>query len=127
LDSLLLPVAVVHLAVAAVWLYEGLWCKLLRGQPHEFEVVRAVPRWGPRWGEPFLYALGVIEVLIAIWVLSRIAPVWCAAAQTLLLVALNAAGIFWSRYPLPDPVGMVLKNAALLVLAWVSASLPGWW
>lgn len=127
MDSLLLPVAVVHLAMAAVWLYEGLWCKLLSGQPHEFEVVRAVPRWGPRWGEPFLYALGVIEVLIAIWVLSRIAPAWCAAAQTLLLVALNATGIFWSRYLLPDPVGMVLTNAALFVLAWVSASLPGWW
>ncbi len=126
MTGLLFPAAIVHLAVAAVWLYEGLWCKLLRGSPLEFEVVRAVPGLGPRYGVAFLFALGVVEVALAGWVISRFAPVWCALAQTLLLVALNASGLLWSRHPLPDPVGMVLKNAAFLVLAWVSASLPGW-
>jgi hypothetical protein len=35
--TLLPPLWLIRAAVAAVWLYEGLWCKLLRGQPHELE------------------------------------------------------------------------------------------
>ncbi|NND70555.1 MAG: hypothetical protein HKN43_03150 [Rhodothermales bacterium] len=110
-------------AVAAVWLYEGLWCKLMRGEPREFEVVRAVPRFGPRFGAPFLMILGVAEVAIAIWVLSGFEPVYCAIVQTVLLVALNINGLIWSRHIIHDPRGMVIKNFAFLVLAWVAASL----
>ena len=113
-------------AVAAVWLYEGLWCKLLRGQPHEFEVVAAVPYFGPRIGALFLKVLGVVEVALAVWILSAVAPVACAAVQTVLLVSLNACGLLWARHIIPDPAGMVVKNFAFLVLAWVAASLPGW-
>jgi len=122
--ELLPPWWLIRTAVAAVWLYEGLWCKLLRGQPHELAVVESVPWFGPRIGAAFLRALGVVEVAIAVWVLSAVAPVHCAAAQTLLLVALNANGIAWARHLIPDPAGMVVKNAAFLVLAWVAASAP---
>lgn len=116
----------IRAAVAAVWLYEGLWCKLLNGQTHEFEVVEAVPYFGPRIGALFLKVLGVVEVALAVWVLSAVAPVACAAAQTLLLVSLNACGLLWARHIIHDPAGMVVKNFAFLVLAWVAASLPGW-
>lgn len=111
-------------AVAAVWLYEGLWCKLLRGEPREIEVVRAVPRYGPRFGVPFLLTLGVVEVAIAAWVLIGIEPIHCFIVETVLLVSLNANGLIWSRHLIHDPRGMVVKNFAFLVLAWVAASLP---
>jgi hypothetical protein len=124
--ELLPPFWLIRVAVAAVWLYEGLWCKLLRGQPHEFEVVRAVPIYGPRFGVPFLMSLGMVEVALAAWTLSAMAPLACAAVQTLLLVALNANGLLWARHLIHDPAGMVVKNFAFLVLVWVSASLPPW-
>jgi hypothetical protein len=114
----------IRLAVAAVWLYEGLWCKLLGGEPHQLEVVNAVPRYGPRVGALFLKALGVVEVGMGLWALSGLLPVPCAVAQTLLLVTLNANGLIWARHIIHDPAGMVVKNFAFLVLAWVSASLP---
>jgi hypothetical protein len=117
------PAWLVHGAVAAVWLYEGLWCKLLGGQPQQREVVRAVPYFGPRIGVAFLYALGAVEVALGLWVLSGIAPLACALAQTLLLVALNMAGVVFSRHLIHDPAGMLVKNAAFLVLAWVGAGL----
>lgn len=117
------PPWLIRTAVAAVWLYEGLWCKLLRGAPREFEVVRAVPRYGPKFGAPFLIALGVVEVAIAAWVLCGIAPTMCAIAQTVLLISLNVNGLLWSRRLIHDPYGMVIKNFAFLVLAWVAASL----
>ena len=125
-STLLPPFWLIRVAVAAVWLYEGLWCKLLRGQPHEFEVVEAVPYFGPRVGALFLRALGVVEVAIAVWTLSAISPVVCAVTQTLLLVTLNANGLLWARHIIHDPAGMVVKNFAFLVLVWVCAGLPGY-
>ena len=111
--------------MAGVWLYEGLWCKLLRGQPHEFAGVAAVPHFGRRIGTAFLLALGTVEVALALWTLSAAAPVSCALVQTLPLVSLNSNGLLWARHIVPDPVGMVVKNFAFLVLIWVSAGLPG--
>ena len=124
--SLLPPLWLIHVAVAAVWLYEGLWCKLLNGEPRQVQVVQAVPRYGPRIGVAFLKTLGVVEVALAIWVLSGIAQIVCATVQTVLLISLNACGLLWSRHLIHDPAGMVVKNLAFLVLAWVSASLPVW-
>jgi hypothetical protein len=123
--TLLPPFWLIRVAVAAVWLYEGLWCKLLRGQPHELKVVAAVPYFGPRIGAFFLQVLGAVEVALGIWTLTAVAPLPCAVAQTSLLIALNASGLLWARHIIHDPGGMVVKNAAFLVLVWVMASLPG--
>lgn len=122
--TLLPPAWLIRAAVAAVWLYEGFWCKLLRGQPHELEVVQAVPYFGPRIGAHFLMALGVAEVALGAWVLTGFEPRWCALAQTVLLVTLNANGLVWSRHIIHDPAGMIVKNSAFLVLVWVAAGLP---
>lgn len=115
------PVWLIRAAVAGVWLYEGLWCKLLNGQPHEFKVVESVPYFGPRIGTHVLGSLGVAEIGLAVWVLCGIEPVACAAVQTLLLVMMNGAGLKWARHIIPDPAGMVVKNFAFLVLVWVGA------
>lgn len=125
-EGLLPPVWLIRCAVAAVWLYEGLWCKLLHGQPHEFEVVAAVPYFGPRIGRSFLHTLGAVEVAVAGWSISGTAPLPCAIAQTALLAALNASGLVWARHLIADPAGMIVKNASFLVLVWVSAGLRGW-
>ena len=123
LVTVLPPFWLIRGAVAAVWFYEGLWCKLLRGQPHELKVVEAVPYFGARVGAPFLQVLGAVEVALAAWTLSASAPLPCAVTQTLLLVMLNAGGLCWARHLIHDPGGMVVKNFAFLVLVWVSAGL----
>lgn len=117
------PVWLVQCAVAAVWLYEGLWCKVLARSAHEHEVVSEVRFLTPWMVRAFLLALGVVECAIAAWVLSGWRPAWAALAQTVLLMALNGAGLTLARARIPDPAGMVLKNLALLVLAWVCAAL----
>lgn len=126
MHSLLPPLWLIHVAVAAVWLYEGLWCKLLNGEPRQVQVVQAVPRYGPLLGVAFLKILGVVEVGLALWALSGVAPLVCAVVQTGLLVTLNACGLRWARRIIHDPAGMLVKNFAFLVLVWVSASFPGW-
>ena len=119
------PIWLIRSAVAAVWLYEGVWCKLLGREPSQLEVVGAVPFLGPRIGKLFVSALGAVEAALAVWVLIGAAPLLCAVAQTALLVTLNAIGLLWARHVIHDPGGMVVKNLAFLVLAWVAAALPG--
>jgi hypothetical protein len=116
---------IVRASIAAVWLYEGLWCKVLGRMPSQVEVVQAVPQFGPRFGVVFLKALGVVEVAIAVWVLAGAAPGLCAVVQTALLVVLNVNGLVWARHIIHDPAGMIVKNAAFLVLVWVCGALPG--
>jgi uncharacterized membrane protein YphA (DoxX/SURF4 family) len=126
ISSLLPPLWLIHVAVAAVWFYEGVWCKLLNGQPRQVRVIEAVPRYGAHIGKKLLTLLGVVEAVIGVWVLTGIAPVVCAVVQTALLVTLNACGLLWARRLIEDPAGMVVKNFAFLLLVWVSASFPPW-
>ena len=119
------PLIVVRAAVAAVWLYEGLWCKVLGREPHQVEVVEAVPKLGPLVGRRFLVVLGVVETALAVWVLAGVSPGVCAIVQTVLLVGLNANGLLWARHVIHDPSGMVVKNVAFLLLAWIGAAMSG--
>jgi uncharacterized membrane protein YphA (DoxX/SURF4 family) len=111
----------IRIAVAAVWLYEGLWCKLLGRLPDQADVVASHPLFGPARARRVLAAIGVVEVAIAVWVLGGWAPWLCAVTQTVLLVGMNAQGLLFGRQYIHDPGGMVVKNFAFLVLAWVAA------
>ncbi len=124
MHGLLPPSWLILGAVAAVWLYEGLWCKLLGREPNQLRVVQQVPHWGPRYGALFLLALGTVECALGVWVLLGVAPVLAAIAQTALLVTLNGNGLYWSRRVIHDPGGMIVKNAAFLVLVWVAGGTP---
>ena len=117
------PLWLLQTAVAAVWLYEGLWCKVLARSPHEFEVVAQVPFLAPSTSHALLRLLGVLEALLGAWVLTGWQPAAAALVQTGLLIGLNTSGIYFSRDRIPDPAGMVVKNAAFLVLAWATAGL----
>lgn len=119
------PLIVIRISVAIVWLYEGLWCKLLGRMHSQFQVVNSVPRLGPLFGSPFLRTLGAVEVALAIWVLTGVAPGACAIAETVLLVLLNVNGLLWARKIIHDPAGMVVKNISFLVLVWICGAIPG--
>jgi hypothetical protein len=107
-----------------VWLYEGLWNKLLSGAESQTKVVSAVPKIGALIGPAFLKVLGVVEVAVAVWVLSGWYPGACAMAEVALLVCLNVNGLLWARHIIHDPGGMIVKNSAFLVLAWICGALP---
>jgi uncharacterized membrane protein YphA (DoxX/SURF4 family) len=111
-----------QIAIAAVWLYEGLWSKLLGGLPHQVEVVAHHPFFNATNAALVLKAIGAVEVSLALWVLSGVAPLYAAVVQTALLVGMNTNGLLFSREVIPDPGGMVVKNFAFLVLVWVWGS-----
>jgi hypothetical protein len=104
-----------------VWLYEGLWCKLLSGCPSHAVIVRSLPDPFPRIAGPLIMGIGTIEVALGLWVLSGWQRRLAAWAQTILLILMNGGGLVWGRGAIPDPAGVVIQNVVLLVLAWTIA------
>jgi uncharacterized membrane protein YphA (DoxX/SURF4 family) len=110
----------IRLAIALVWLYQGLWCKVLGGVPRHQAVIAAVPFIGSEAGHRTLLALGLLECGIGLWVLSGRWMRQVAIVQTALLAAMNAGGLIWAAHLIPDPAGMVLQNFTFLLLIWIA-------
>jgi 1,6-anhydro-N-acetylmuramate kinase len=104
--------------VASVWIFHGLYSKLLHGIPRHREIVARV--LGPAFATPVTIAVGLAEILLGAWVLTGHARIACATIQTLALIAMNTLEIWRARDLLIHPTGMVALNLAFLALAW-------WW
>src|ERR1044071_2901040 len=103
-------------ALAMVWIYEGLWCKLAGGAARHAAIVASVSFLGLAAARVVLAGLGAAECALGLWVLSARRPRGAAIAQTSLLAAMNAGGIVWARREIPDIPGMLLLNFSFLVL-----------
>jgi uncharacterized membrane protein YphA (DoxX/SURF4 family) len=112
----------IRISIALVWLYEGLWCKILGRMPHQQSVVESVPLFGPKFAHLFLLAIGVVECGFGIWVLTGWRLWWAALTQTAFLLSLNTGGILWARHIIHDPAGMLVKNFVFVILMWVAAA-----
>jgi uncharacterized membrane protein YphA (DoxX/SURF4 family) len=108
-------------AVAGVWLYHGLWCKLLGGCPEQVDVVAAVPWLRGKLARPVLLGIGVVETILAVWVVSGRKPRGAAAVGTALVAGMNASGLTFGRRHIPAPKAMIAENVAFLALAWLAA------
>lgn len=111
----------IRVSIALVWLYQGLWCKVLGWAPQQKELVADVPFIGHVAARTVLVSLGLIECSIAAWVLSGKRMRHAALAQTTLIVAMNAGGIIWAWRLIPDVGGILVQNFAFLVLIWIAA------
>jgi hypothetical protein len=107
--------------VAGVWLYHGLWCKLLERCPDQLAVVADAPVVGGRRARTSLRMLGAVEVAFAAWVISARRPREAAWAQTTLLAAMNGGGLAFARRHIPQPKALLAENAAFLALVWWAA------
>ena len=108
--------------VASVWLYHGLLNKLLRAEPRHLAIVQSVPGLGGTTGEIVLAAVGVAEVLVAMWVLSGWRPRTCAAVQTIALLSMNALELTFARDHLLWPAMLLPANLLFLSVAWFAAT-----
>jgi uncharacterized membrane protein YphA (DoxX/SURF4 family) len=113
-----------RVAVAVVWLYEGLWCKLLGGDGDQRAIVAAVPLLPPALTVAALTGIGLAEVGIAAWVLTGRRVRAAAVTQTVLLVTFNVGGLLFAGDRIGDAGRMLTANAALLALVWLLATTP---
>lgn len=76
-----------NIVIALVWLINGLFCKLLNMVPRHQEIVGRI--LGANYASFITMAIGVGELLIVVWIFSRIKSKWCAIAQISLVVTMN--------------------------------------
>jgi hypothetical protein len=108
-------------AVSGVWLYHGLWCKLLGRCPEQERVVADVPGLGGGRAKAVLLALGLAETALAGWVISGRRPRLAAATGTALVAGMNAGGLAFGRRHIAAPRALLFENLAFLATAWWAA------
>ena len=106
----------------AVWLYQGVWCKVLGRCPDELRIVQDVPGMPRRLARPALATLGAVEVGLAAWVVSGRRPVAAAWAETGLVAAMNGAGLAFGRRHIAAPKALLAENVVFLALVWWTAA-----
>lgn len=108
--------SVIRVAIAAVWIFHGLYSKILDGVPrHRLVVARIL---GDHYARPLTLAIGAGEIPLGLWVLSGRRTRACALFQTLALVAMNTLEILLANELLISAPGMVALNLILLGAAW---------
>ncbi|HTB52719.1 MAG TPA: DoxX-like family protein [Ferruginibacter sp.] len=81
--------------IVAVWIGNGLFCKLLNFVPrHQSIVVRIL---GNEHAVLFTKAIGFSEVLMAVWIVSSIKPRICAITQMVIIATMNIIEFFLAR------------------------------
>lgn len=111
-----------RLSIALVWLYNGLWCKVLARDPSHRDIVASAADPLGLPADPVALAIGVGEIALAIWVVSGRTRRACAWTQTGVLVAMNAAGLAFGSSSIASPGGVVVHNIVPLTLAWLVAA-----
>lgn len=112
-----LPHALGRLALASNWLYHGLWCKVLGQSEAQRRIVEAVAGTGA----PSIFMsnlIGLGEITLALWVLIGRNARACALVQTVLLIAMNGAGLAFGSTHITGVTPMLLANFTLIALAW---------
>ena len=110
-----------RLALASLWLHQGLWAKILGRDPSHREIVARMPGMKASTARVATTAIGVVEVCMAAWVLSGRRPRACAAAQTALMLGFNAGALTFARDRLEFPSRLVARNVGFAALAWLAA------
>ena len=109
-----------QVVIGSVWVFHGLYSKLLNGIPRHQKIVGRV------LGNPVAGVatklIGVGEVLLGIWAYTGWERLGCATVQTVALVAMNVLEILLAGDLLISAIGMVALNAGFLTLVWYWAA-----
>jgi uncharacterized membrane protein YphA (DoxX/SURF4 family) len=99
------PKKIVNFLFAAVWLANGLICKVLNGVPRHQEIVARI--LGNSHATLFTKGIGIAEIVMAIWIVSGYLQRVNAIMQVLVIGAMNLLEFFlvpdlllWGRFNL---------------------------
>jgi hypothetical protein len=110
--------AVAQLAIGSVWVFHGVYSKLLNGIPRHRLIVGKI--LGAERAQIATRIVGTLELLLGVWVFTGRQTVACAAIQTAAIIAMNSLEILLARELLISAIGMPILNLGFLSLVW-------WW
>jgi uncharacterized membrane protein YphA (DoxX/SURF4 family) len=114
-----LPLAAQFL-IGSVWIFHGLYSKILRGIPRHRAIVARV--LGERHADLATTVIGAGEIVLGLWVFSGWQRVPCASVQTLALVSMNTLEIMLAADLLISAIGMLGLNAGFVATIWYWAT-----
>ncbi|GAA3928255.1 hypothetical protein GO495_05965 [Chitinophaga oryziterrae] len=76
-----------NVLIALVWLVNGLFCKVLNLVPRHRQIVARI--LGDEYATLATRTIGVLEILMAIWILTRIQSRLCAITQIVIVAVMN--------------------------------------
>jgi uncharacterized membrane protein YphA (DoxX/SURF4 family) len=103
----------IRLVVAVIWLYEGLWQKVIVRDAHELSIVQSFAAT-PEAAHQLMLLIGGGETLLGLGVLSGLFPRFIACFQIALLLTMNGIGILFGGGKIANPVGLIIHNLPLL-------------
>lgn len=107
---------VTQIVIASVWVFHGLYSKILNGIPRHRLIVGRI--LGAVNAQTATTAIGLLELLLGLWVFTGWQPIGCAVVQTAAIVAMNSLEIFLARELLISAIGMVILNLGFVSLVW---------
>ena len=78
---------ILTISISLVWLINGLFCKLLNFVPRHEDIVARI--LGAEHVSLFTKAIGISEILMFVWIVSRIKSRWCAILQMIIIATMN--------------------------------------
>ena len=78
---------IINVLIATVWLINGLFCKVLNLVPRHRQIVSRI--LGDSHAILFTTLIGIAEIAMAVWIVSRIKPQLNAISQIIIIAVMN--------------------------------------
>lgn len=86
---------ILTLLIALVWFINGLFAKVLGFVPRHEQITARI--LGEEYAAILIKAIGIGEILMVVWILSRVFPRVNAATQIALISTMNVLEFFFAR------------------------------
>ena len=83
---------IIHYCIAAIWLINGLYCKVLHQSPRHKEIVAAI--LGNQYASTITVWIGIAEIGMATWIVSGFKSKANAITQIIVIGAMNLLEFF---------------------------------
>ena len=109
----------IRVVLASIWLYNGLWLKVITLDPHHLDILRSVGHGT----DPVLLSrlIGSCETLLACGILSGLFYRFVSYFQIAIILLMNVIGSLFGGGTIPHPFGLIISNLPTIMCALIVA------
>jgi uncharacterized membrane protein YphA (DoxX/SURF4 family) len=111
----------IRCVLALVWLFNGLWKKILCVDPHHLAIVSAACSECRLPPQSTLAVIGACETLLALGILSGLFYRFVSIFQIVIVLTMNIIGMISTGSSLANALGVIITNLPLIICALVVA------
>ncbi|CAN5494404.1 hypothetical protein BH11CYA1_BH11CYA1_13030 [soil metagenome] len=112
----------IRVALSLVWLYNGLWLKVIALDAHHLEIVRSVSNSSGVDPVILLRSIGSAETLLGVGILSGLFYRFVSFFQIFIILLMNLIGSIGGGGAIAHPFGLIISNLPTIMCALVVAT-----